>query len=121
MVPADQIFHLAPGMLSYDYEQAHYFQGVEIVGNNPHLFSVASCNNYQASPALPNGLSLNPASGVISGTPAAVQGLTQYTISCTAPNGRIETTVRFDVYFELAPSGLYLVFLTLLTQSFLVD
>ncbi len=109
VVPADQIFHLAPGMLSYDYEQAHYFQGVEIVGNNPHLFSVASCNNYQASPALPNGLSLNPASGVISGTPAAVQGLTQYTISCTAPNGRIETTVRFDVYFELAPSGLYLV------------
>lgn len=108
VVPADKIFHLAPGMLSYDYEQAHYFQGVEITNNNPHLFSVASCNNYQAAPSLPSGFSLNPASGVISGTPTATQGLTQYTISCTAPNGKVETTIRFDVYYELAPTGLYL-------------
>ena len=26
IIPADKIFHLAPGMLSYEYDQAHYFR-----------------------------------------------------------------------------------------------
>lgn len=108
VVPADKMFHLAPGMLSYDYERAHYFQSVEIPVNNPHLFSVASCNNYQITPALPSGLTLNQVSGIISGSPASEQQLTQYTVSCTAPAGVIKTIIQFDVFYEMPPSGLSL-------------
>ena len=108
VIPAEKIFHLAPGMLSYEYEQAHYFQGVNIVENKPRLFSIESCNNYQISPALPNGLTLNVVSGAITGAPTAEQVLTQYTVTCTAPSGTVSATIRFDVFYELAPSGLSL-------------
>ena len=108
IIPADKIFHLAPGMLSYEYEQAHYFQGVNIAENSPRLFSIESCNNYQIVPALPNGLSINVVTGTISGAPIAEQALMQYTVSCAAPSGIVSTTIRFDVFYELAPSGLSL-------------
>ena len=108
VIPAEKIFHLAPGMLSYEYEQAHYFQGVNIVENKPRLFSIESCNNYQISPALPNDLTLNVVSGAITGAPTAEQVLTQYTVTCTAPGGTVSATIRFDVFYELAPSGLSL-------------
>ena len=108
VIPAEKIFHLAPGMLSYEYEQAHYFQGVNIVENKPRLFSIESCNNYQISPALPNDLTLNVVSGAITGAPTAEQVLTQYTVTCTAPSGTVSAKIRFDVFYELAPSGLSL-------------
>lgn len=81
VIPAEEIFHLALGMLSYVYEQAHYSLAVNTVEKKLRLFSIEFCNNYQIAPALPNGLTLNVVSGAITGTPTAEQVLIQYTVT----------------------------------------
>ena len=112
VIPAANIFHIAPSMLSYDYERAHYFQGVQIPQNQPRLFYATSCANYNIQPQLPSGMSFNTGTGIITGTPANEQVLTQYTITCTAnaptPVGTLSTTIEFDVFYELPPTGLSL-------------
>ena len=113
VIPAANIFHIAPSMLSYDYERAHYFQGVQIPQNQPRLFYATSCANYNIQPQLPSGMNFNTGTGIITGTPASEQVLTQYTITCTAnaptPVGTLSTTIEFDVFYELPPSSLSMV------------
>ncbi len=46
---------------------------------------------YSVSPSLPAGLSLDPATGTISGTPSAVQSATNYTMTVTDTNGATAT------------------------------
>jgi uncharacterized protein YhjY with autotransporter beta-barrel domain len=43
--------------------------------------------NYSVSPSLPNGLTLNAASGAISGTPTVASAATSYTVTITDGNG----------------------------------
>ena len=109
VIPAANIFHIAPSMLSYDYERAHYFQNVQIVQNQPRLFYATSCSNYNIQPALPSGLSFNTGTGIISGAPTTEQVLTQYTITCTGNGpsdvGTLKTTIAFDVFYELPPTS----------------
>lgn len=109
IVPADKIFHVAPSLLSYEYEQSHYFKDVEISENNPRLFQLTSCNNYRITPSLPQGLSMQSTTGIISGTPVNEQAETIYTITCTSNQGDVSTTILFDVFYSLPPSGLSLV------------
>ena len=110
VIPAANIFHIAPSMLSYDYERAHYFQNVQIAENRPRLFYATSCANYNIQPALPSGMTINPGTGIITGTPVAEQVLTQYTVTCTGNGptnvGVLKTTIAFDVFYELPPSSL---------------
>jgi hypothetical protein len=50
--------------------------------------------SYSISPPLPTGLSLNPSTGIISGTATGVTALTTYTITITYPGGTTTTTVN---------------------------
>jgi hypothetical protein len=47
---------------------------------------------WSASPLLPNGLVLNPTSGVISGTPTDPAATATYTLSATDTSGAAGTT-----------------------------
>lgn len=62
---------------------------------------------YSISPALSAGLSFNTTTGVISGTPSAMQSLTSYTITATsASNGSNTTSILITVNQMLAPTSL---------------
>ncbi len=50
-------------------------------------------STYTVSPALPSGLTLNPTTGVISGTPTGIIPAANYSITQTAPNGTVTTWV----------------------------
>ena len=110
VVPAEKIFHIAPSMLSYEYEQSHYFKNVEIVENKPLLFHATTCSNYRVTPALPEGLSIQPTTGIISGTPSNEQIETIYTVTCTSNEGDLTTKVLMDVFYVLPPTGLTLMY-----------
>jgi outer membrane protein OmpA-like peptidoglycan-associated protein len=53
--------------------------------------------SYAVSPTLPTGLSLDPNTGVITGTPTAVLSATTYTITATGTNGTATATVSITV------------------------
>src|SRR5664279_3084070 len=72
--------------LSYTAATAVYTQGVPITPNSP-LSTGAVVASYSASPALPAGLNLSSATGVISGTPTAVTASASYTITASSAGG----------------------------------
>lgn len=60
--------------------------------------------SYSVSPSLPTGLALNTSTGVISGTPTAAQGSTDYTITASgAVAGQATTVVSLAVRLKVAP------------------
>ncbi|MDB4921260.1 MBG domain-containing protein [Mucilaginibacter sp.] len=52
---------------------------------------------YSISPALPSGLTINPITGIISGTPTAVHAATNYTITAYNSGGTSITTLNIKV------------------------
>jgi len=56
-------------------------------GTTPYTYSIVS------PPSLPAGLSINPTTGVISGTPTAYSGATQYTVKVADSAGASKTDV----------------------------
>jgi hypothetical protein len=85
-----------------------YALGTGEVGSpyGPYPPSVSgTVTGYSVSPALPAGLTLDPTSGVISGTPLAASSATTYTV--TASNGAgAATAVLTLVVLAPTPSGL---------------
>ena len=79
-----------PSGLSYSANPAVYTRNVAIAPNTPSS-SGSAVTSYSVSPALPAGLALDGASGVISGTPTAVTAQATYTV--TATNALGSTTV----------------------------
>jgi LruC domain-containing protein len=62
--------------------------------------------SYSISPALPNGLSIDAGSGVISGTPTSASATASYTVTATNSGGSGSATVSIVVN-DLAPSISY--------------
>ena len=61
---------------------------------------------YSVSPSLPNGLSMNSTTGVITGTPTVIQSSTSYTITATgATAGTGAATVNIAVTSISVPAG----------------
>ena len=58
---------------------------------------------YSIAPALPAGLALNPATGVISGTPTAASPSTSYTVTAAYTGGTISTGVTIAVAAAVTP------------------
>jgi len=83
----------APEALAYSTPSALYTQGVSIAANVPAVKNRVT--SWNANPALPTGLALNAVTGVISGTPAEVQGGTTHTI--TAANSSGSTTAVLSI------------------------
>ena len=94
----------APANLTYSANPAVYAIGAAIAANTP-TSSGGAATSYSVSPTLPWGLSLNAATGVISGTPAVVSGNTAYTVTAYNSGGSATTTLSITVT-NAAPANL---------------
>ncbi|MDD3285183.1 MAG: putative Ig domain-containing protein [Patescibacteria group bacterium] len=93
---------LAPADLSYTSPQT-YTKNAAITALSP---TVTGQNIiYSVSPALPAGLSLNTATGVISGTPSAVASTTAYTVTAANTGGSTTFALSLTVN-DVAPADL---------------
>ena len=81
-----QVLPQAPCNLSYTTLAADYQLGLPITANLPS-HSCGLPNLYEVSPALPVGLNLDPTSGVITGTPAAITPSATYTVTASNASG----------------------------------
>ncbi|TWG89208.1 galactose oxidase-like protein [Cupriavidus gilardii J11] len=87
---------LAPATLAYSTPVPLYVAGEAIVPNIPTITGGAA-TAFSVAPALPTGLSINTSTGIISGTPAALQGATAYTVSASNSAGSAQATVTISV------------------------
>jgi gliding motility-associated-like protein len=96
---------LAPSSLSYATPQT-YTVGVAISNLTPTI-SGGAVANYNISPSLPLGLTLNSLTGIISGTPTVTSTQTDYTVTATNASGSVTATVRITVLPQLITSISY--------------
>ncbi len=82
--------------LSYSTNPARYIKNTTISMNSP-ASSTTSSVTYSASPALPTGLSLDSVTGVITGTPIAALGATNYTITARTLEGSTTAILNLSV------------------------
>jgi hypothetical protein len=95
----------APPSMSYSEPDAYYSVGQAITINEPEFAGEGDpVDTFTVSPALPAGLSLDPDTGFISGTPTATQGLLPYVVTGENTAGSTTATVRIGVL--ASPSGL---------------
>ncbi|KAK8803561.1 hypothetical protein WA158_001255 [Blastocystis sp. Blastoise] len=91
----------APTRPSYIGSPFTYHKNI-IVSLSPILSDIES--TYTIDPALPNGLTINASTGVISGTPLANSDITTYTITATNAGGSVSTTIVIYVDFVFCTS-----------------
>ncbi|WP_290860090.1 CotH kinase family protein, partial [Flavobacterium sp.] len=77
--------------------------GTEILPLIPTVTSVA--DSYSIEPSLPNGLSFNTASGIISGTPTELSAATNYTVTASNTGGSTSFVLSIAV-IDQAPMSL---------------
>ena len=65
-----------------------------------------SVTGYTVTPALPTGVSLNPTTGVISGTPTATLPASEFNVVARGPFGADTSLVYLGVYSSAFPVGL---------------
>src|ERR1019366_8858232 len=93
-----------PLSVTYTTNPAVYCPGSAITANSPG-FTGGAPTSYSVSPALPAGLSINLATGVISGTPTTATAAANYTV--TASNTCGSSTVPVNITISpAAPSAL---------------
>jgi autotransporter-associated beta strand protein len=84
-----------PANLSYTPANVTGFVGSPLPNLSPHVSGAVTL--HAVTPPLPAGLSLDPATGVISGTPTAESPPTAYTITASNPGGSTATVVTLQV------------------------
>ncbi|MYE97765.1 MAG: hypothetical protein F4X28_10565, partial [Acidimicrobiaceae bacterium] len=82
------------------------YKGQQRTIKPPQLFHAEGAVTYTVSPALPAGLSLDTASGVISGAPTTLQGQVTYTVTATDSKTGGAQTAAFDVRLSVV-SGMH--------------
>lgn len=97
------IVDAAPSDLQYSANPAVYTKGMAITPNVPKSTGGALAS-YAVTPALPDGLSLDSATGTISGTPSGLAGQATYTVTGTADSGRTSATLTITV-IDVSPSN----------------
>lgn len=78
------------------YEDEVYVAGQPIVPNVPTLTGGPPAQ-FAVSPALPDGLAIDPTTGVISGAPTTAQTATPYTVTASNSAGQAQTTLTLAV------------------------
>ena len=106
VIPAEKIYYVPTGVLTYKYERAHYYRNSAIIENTPIPFGISTISGYTSFPDLPTGITLNAQTGRISGTPTALQVMTFYTITAGSGSNKETTVIAFDVLELAAPTGL---------------
>ena len=91
--PSDLTFPLADGL---------YRAGEAILINTPTV--TGTVTSWTVTPALPAGLSLDPQTGAISGTPTAESAAGLYRVVATNAGGSVSFDVRIDVGPALPPA-----------------
>lgn len=76
----------------YTRNEAVYVVGVEIAPNEP-IITFGTPQSFSVAPALPGGLTLNPTTGVITGTPTAAAPATEYTVTANFGGGKTDTEI----------------------------
>jgi hypothetical protein len=89
---------IAPSFLSYTSPNV-FIVGTTISNLFPSVTGVIT--GYTISPQLPDGLSFDPATGVISGTPTATVATTSYTVTASNSGGSISFAVSITVDDEM--------------------
>jgi hypothetical protein len=91
-----------PSNLSYANNPAIYFADAAITPNNP-AYGGGAPTGYSVHPALPAGLTLDSATGVISGTPAASSPAADYVVTASNSAGSAADTLNITVNTSLQP------------------
>ncbi|NMH23801.1 putative Ig domain-containing protein, partial [Flavobacterium solisilvae] len=96
------VIDVAPTLLSY--ATPNVFTIDEIIAN---LQPTVSGENlvFSIVPSLPNGLSFDTITGIISGTPTVLQSATDYEVTATNSGGNISFTLSIEI-IDVAPNGL---------------
>jgi len=90
------VVDLPPAGLTYSTSPAVYRRGNPIPNNVPSS-SGGPVVSYQVAPALPAGLSLDPETGVLAGTPTELVPETSYTVTATNSGGSTTTLLTIAV------------------------
>lgn len=85
-----------PSNLNYGNQDAEYTVGQPIPPNHPSL-SGGDVSGFAVQPALPDGLVMDPVTGVISGTPSRVAARTSFTVTASNSAGSTTTTLQIQV------------------------
>jgi alpha-tubulin suppressor-like RCC1 family protein len=95
---------VAPSGLTYSANPAVYTKGVAIPTSAPSSTG-GPVVSYSVAPPLPDGLSLNPSTGVIAGTPPDISAQATYCVTATNSGGSTSAFLTITVN-DVAPSGL---------------
>jgi hypothetical protein len=96
----------APSNLSYTPATVSGTVGTAINSLTPRV--TGTVDTYSVDPALPDGLSIDASSGVISGTPTAVAASDTYTVTAANEGGSTTATVTVTVNSADTPQEQYL-------------
>ncbi|AZZ36350.1 hypothetical protein CIK05_05945 [Bdellovibrio sp. qaytius] len=91
------VTNAAPANLSYVTVSSRYTVGASITANNPIITGGGTPTSYSVNPALPNGLTLNTSTGVISGTPTVMTAAASYTVTATNSVGSANKVIGINV------------------------
>lgn len=67
----------------------------------------ATVRSFGISPVLPAGLTINPTTGTISGTPTVTAGSTTYTVDAETSTGTLRVAIQITVNSNVGPAGFY--------------
>lgn len=95
-----RVVEAVPENLSYSTNPAVYVKGIPIAANAPSNGG-GGIVSYIVAPSLPSGLSMDPATGVISGVPGEVRSQANYLV--TGSNGSGSTSVVLAITVNDAP------------------
>lgn len=87
---------VAPSALTYALNIAIFTEGVAIAADAPNNQG-GTVVTYSVSPALPAGLTLNPSTGAITGTPTVISSATGYTVTAANSGGSTTAVLLFTV------------------------
>ena len=87
----------APDGLSYSLNPAVYTQFAAIPDNRPSLAGGGPATAFSVAPALPDGLVLDGASGIIRGTPTIAADPVGYTVTASNAGGKTQATLTLSV------------------------
>ena len=90
--PNDPAQFPVPVIDKYSKNPAEYILGVAIESNVPSV-SNGTATGYQIAPNLPAGLTLNPTTGEISGTPTVASPPTDYTVTAAFSGGKTDSEI----------------------------